>query len=122
MPAGLLHTVAELAWTPVKAEPPVKTPESAAAEPTLITGVVPVFVVVTPSKLHVANVSTNGTGAIALAERLGQTVTAIATHANKAAAIRKTYLDLETRWGSEAGITIFLSLVTKFGLLRIVLG
>jgi len=74
-----------------------------------MTGVVPVLVVVTPSKLHAANVSTNGRGATAFADRLGQTVTAIAVHANKAAAIKKTYRDLETRWGIEAGIAIFLS-------------
>jgi len=36
----------------VKKEPAVKAPESAAAEPALTIGVWPVFVVVTPSKLH----------------------------------------------------------------------
>jgi hypothetical protein len=54
LPTGLLHVVDELAWKAVKADPAVKTPESAAAEPTLTTGVVPVFVVVTPSKPHTA--------------------------------------------------------------------
>ena len=49
-PAGLLHAVEALVWNAVKAEPAVKAPESAAAEPTLIAGVWPVFVVVTPSK------------------------------------------------------------------------
>jgi len=38
-PAGLLHTVEALVWNAVKAEPAVKAPESAVAEPTLITGV-----------------------------------------------------------------------------------
>jgi len=51
-PAGLLHTVDALAWKAVKAEPAVKAPESAAAEPTDTVGVWPVFVVVTPSKPH----------------------------------------------------------------------
>jgi len=36
----------------VKADPVVKVPESATAEPALIVGEVPVFVVVTPSKLQ----------------------------------------------------------------------
>ena len=39
----------------VKAEPAVKAPESAAAEPTETVGVCPVFVVVTPSKPHPAS-------------------------------------------------------------------
>ena len=51
-PAGLLHTVDALVWKAVKAEPAVKAPESAAAEPTETVGVCPVFVVVTPSKPH----------------------------------------------------------------------
>jgi hypothetical protein len=38
-PAGLLQTVDALVWNPVKAEPAVKVPESAVADPTLITGV-----------------------------------------------------------------------------------
>jgi hypothetical protein len=54
-PAGLLHAVEELAWNPVKAEPAVKAPESAVAEPAEIIGVCPVFVVVTPSKPHPAS-------------------------------------------------------------------
>jgi len=62
-PAGVLQTVDELACNPVKEEPAVRTPESAAAEPTVITGVVPAVVdVVTPSKLHAA--STSGTGGL----------------------------------------------------------
>lgn len=54
LPTGLLHVVAALVWNPVKAEPAVNAPESAAGEPTLIVGVCPLFVVVTPSKLHPA--------------------------------------------------------------------
>ena len=53
-PAGLLHAVAVLEWNAVKAEPAVKAPESAVAEPTETVGVCPVFVVVTPSKPHAA--------------------------------------------------------------------
>ena len=54
-PTGLLHAVAVLVWNAVKADPAVKAPESAAAEPTLTTGDVPVFVVVTPSNPQLAN-------------------------------------------------------------------
>jgi hypothetical protein len=38
-PAGLLQAVEALVWNPVKAEPDVKAPESAVADPTLIIGV-----------------------------------------------------------------------------------
>jgi len=107
----------------VKEEPAVSVPESAAAEPVIV-GVVPVFVVVMPSKPHAASVSTtngfkklSGSMKLCLAlapelpalsgtrltllpetastDRLGETATAIAKDANKAAAINETYLDFE---------------------------
>ena len=125
----------------VKEEPAVRTPESAAAEPPLTIGVVPVFVVVTPSKLHAA--STSGTGGLkrlsgsmklfltivpelpalswtclrlpvetASADRLGKTARAIAKHANKAAALNEIYLDRNVLGGTGLDIDFPLTRLT----------
>ena len=51
-PAGLLQAVDALVWKAVKPDPVVIVPESAAAEPALMVGDVPVFVVVTASKFQ----------------------------------------------------------------------
>jgi hypothetical protein len=135
LPTGLLQTVDELACNAVKEEPAVRTPESAAALPTEKTGVVPVFVVVTASKLHAA--STSGTGGLkrlsgsmklfltivpelpalswtcltlpvetASADRLGKTASAIAKHANKAAALKEIYLDRNVLWGTRLDMDV----------------
>ena len=134
LPAGLLQAVDALACNPVKEEPAVSVPESAAAEP-VIGGVVPVPVVVTPSKPHAAITSaiiglTKLRGLMKLllrivpelpalswtslrlsletasADRLGKTASAIAHHANKAAAINEIYLDRDVLRGARLDMKV----------------
>jgi hypothetical protein len=121
----------------VKEEPAVRTPESAAAEPVIV-GVVAVPVVVTLSKLHAASTSGTGglkrlSGSMKLfltivpelpalswtclrlpvetasADRLGKTASAIAKHANKAAAHNEMYLDRNVLGGIRLDIGVPLT-------------
>ena len=106
-PTGLLHAVDALVWKAVKAEPAVKAPESAAAEPTETVGVCPVFVVVTPSKLQLASTML----AADVLRRFSVNINA-AHNATKAMTIDKgTKRDRALDWGTVLDIEIPLNTV-----------
>ena len=107
-PAGLLHTVAALVWKAVKAEPAVKAPESAAAEPTETVGVWPVFVVVTPSKPY----PESRMPAADVLRRLDVNINAAHKATTKVRTIAKgTKRDRALDWGADLDIKIPLDTV-----------
>ena len=117
-PAGLLHIVAELVWNPVKAEPAVKAPESAVAEPTLIVGVCPVLVVVTPSKPHPASTVL----AANVLRRLGLNINAAHRATKNMTIVKGTKRDLDADRGVDLDLDIPLKRAIAVILVRVVVG
>ncbi len=117
-PVGLLHAVDALVWNPVKAEPAVKAPESAVAEPALIIGVWPVFVVVTPSKPHPASMVL----AANVLRRLGLNINAAHKATKNMTIVKGTKRDLDADRGVDLDIDIPLKSAIAIILVHVVIG